>query len=300
MADVERAVLHATLDVPVVEASDVAVRRADGLTRVLVVGDRTAVVATADYSVGEGFGEWSTLDLAALPGWPLGDGEPSQFEAAAGDGGSLVALLREDPPVVLVADTATRAIRATITLVAPPWSALAGAWDDPSSRGEGMVLLRGGRLLVAKEKRPRALVEFGPPGSTPRGLSRAELLEPGESWQAPRGDVTYHALAVWKLRADAKKALKDISGASVGPDGSLWLVSDKSRTVARLTLELGLPAAGGSIEQLDEVVALPASASKAEGIAAVEVGRALVVLDTRSTQGNGLIVGRPERRGEGD
>jgi hypothetical protein len=77
-------------------------------------------------------------------------------------------------------------------------------------------------------------------------------------------------------------------------------VSDKSRTVARLTLELGLPAAGGSIEQLDEVVALPASASKAEGIAAVEVGRALVVLDTRSTQGNGLIVGRPERRGEGD
>lgn len=299
MADVERAVLHATLDIPVVEASDVTVRRTDALSRVLVVGDRTAVVAAADYSVGGGFGEWSTFDLAALPGWSLGDDEPSQFEAVAGDGGSLVALLREDPPVVLVADTATRALRATITLVAPPWSALAGRWDDPSSRGEGMVLLRGGRLLVAKEKRPRALIEFGPAGSTPRGLSRAELLEPGESWQAPRGEVTYHALAVWKLRAEAKKALKDISGASVGPDGSLWLVSDKSRTAARLSLDKGLPPGGGRIERLDEVAALPESAGKAEGIAAVEVGRAIVVLDTPSTQGNGLIIGRPERRGPG-
>lgn len=300
MAQVARAVLHATLDVPVVEASDVAVRRTEGVTRVLVVGDRTAVVATADYRVGEGLGEWSTLDLAALPGWPLGSDEPSQFEAAAVDGGSLVALLREDPPVVLVADTATRSLRATITLVAPAWSALAGRWDDPSSRGEGMVLLRGGRLLVAKEKRPRALIEFGPAGSTPRGLSRAELLDPGESWEAPRGDVTYHALAVWTLGAEAKKALKDISGASVGPDGSLWLVSDKSRAVARLTLDRGLPAGGGRIEHLDEVAALPASANKPEGIAAVEVGRALVVLDTRATRGNALIIGRPERREEGD
>jgi len=284
------------LDVPVPEASGVAVRRRAGQTRVLVVGDRTAEVAAATYTPAEGIGPWEVLDLAALPDWPLERGTPSQFEGITADGGSQVALLREDPAVVLVADTSRRVLRAVIDLVAPPWSALAGRWDDASSRGEGLVLLRDGRLLVAKEKRPRALVEFGPPGTAPRGLSREDFLAPDEPWQVPLGHVTYHALAVWPLRGAAKQALGDISAVSVGPDRALWLLSDKSEAVARLVLEAGLPRGGGGIDSLDGVYRLPKGVTKPEGIAAVETGRALVVLDTDEPRGNAMLVARPEEQ----
>ena len=95
--------------------------------------------------------------------------------------------MREDPPVVLVADTVTRDLRTEIHLTAPVGSVLDGQWDDASSRGEGLVLLRGGRLLVAQEKRPRALIEFGPvgagaEGSVERRRPRPRRVVGGAEW----------------------------------------------------------------------------------------------------------------------
>jgi len=176
------------VDLPVVEASGVAARLIDSRVVVLIVGDRTADVAAGTYDGNNGFTDWRTFDLSALDGWPS-QNQASQFEAMAVDGRSLVALMREDPAAVLVVDTVVRELRAQIRLLAPPDSPLHGMWDDASSRGEGLVLLRGGRLLVAKEKRPRALVEFGPAGSTARGLSKDDFLAPDEAWEAPAGDV---------------------------------------------------------------------------------------------------------------
>jgi uncharacterized protein YjiK len=194
---------------------------------------------------------------------------------------------------VLVLDTDHRQVRAHISLVAPEWSALAGRWDDPSSRGEGLVLLRGGRLLVAKEKKPRALVEFGPIGTSPRGLSSRDFLAVDEPWPTPAGDVTYHALAVWKLRDAAKKALRDISDVAVGRDGALWLLSDKSAAVARLDLTDGLPRGGGAISSLDRVYGLPSGTRKPEGFAMVDDETLLVAMDTDQPRRNGLLVRRP-------
>ena len=176
------------VDLPVVEASGLAARRTDDALRVLAVGDRTAHLAVSTYAPASGLGDWQTIDLSLVPGWPV-PADDSQLEAIAVDGGCLVALMREDPPVVLVADTEQRALVAQITLTAPSGSPLAGRWDDPSSRGEGLVLLRNGRLLVAKEKRPRALVEFAPAGARAGGLSRRDFLAPGESWEAPTGET---------------------------------------------------------------------------------------------------------------
>jgi hypothetical protein len=294
MAKPARMRLSGSLDIPVVAASDVTARRVGGTTRLIVVGDRDAVIAASTYAPGGSVGPWDALDLAELPDWPLDPDEPSRLEAIAADGGSMVALLREDPSMVLVADIASREMLATISLVAPPWSALAGKWDDPTSRGEGVVLLRGGRLLVAKRKRPRALVEFGPKGTRARGLRRDDFLDPDEPWQPPSGEITYHALALWKLRGEAKSALGDISGISVGPDRSLWLLSDRSGLLARLELAAGLPRGGGAIRTLDEVFRLPKGATKAEGVAAVEPGRILVVREASAPTRNGMLLARPD------
>ncbi len=287
-----RLVLSELIDLPVVEASGVTVRRTDRGPVVLVVGDRTAEVGASVLGAGGELGEWSTTDLAGLPGWPLPSGD-SQFEAIAADGGSLVAVMCEDPPLVLVADTVTRQLRAEIELTAPSGSLLDGHWDDASSRGEGLVFLRGGRLLVAQEKRPRALIEFGLVGSEPQGLSSGDLLGPGEEWDAPTGQVEFAPLSMWKLKSAAKKALGDVSSIGTDLDGNLWLLSDKSRRVGRLNLDVPLDPDDDEVRDLDEIWDLPEGAEKPEGIAALGDGRVLVVLDTRSTSDNGMIVTRP-------
>jgi hypothetical protein len=288
-----RLVLVETIDLPVVEASGVTVRHTEQGSVVLVVGDRTAEVGACVIGDGGELDGWTVLDLAELPGWPLPPGD-SQFEAIAADGGSLVALMCEDPPLVLVADTVTRELIAEIRLTAPSGSLLDGQWDDASSRGEGLVFLRGGRLLVAQEKRPRALIEFGPVGADPQGLSSDDFLGPGESWEAASGRVEFVPLSVWKLKGKAEKALGDLSAIGTDSQGNLWLLSDKSQRVGRLDLDGPLSPDDDEIRDLDEIWDLPDGAVKPEGIAALGDGRVVVALDTGSTAGNGMIVTRPD------
>lgn len=283
----------ATLDLPVVEASGLATRFSGERVEVLVVGDRTATVAAGAYDPSAGtLGEWTTFDLSELADWPL-PADDSQMEAIAADGGSLLGFMSEEPPVVLIADADDPRFVARIKLVAPPGSPLDGDWDDPSSRGEGLVLLRGGRLLVAKEKRPSELVEFSPLGMPARGVSRDDFLEPHEPWDCPVGEVDFVATSLWRLEGDASRLIEDISALAVARDRSLWLLSDKSESVARLRLDTPLRAAGGTIERFDEVWRLPKGTTKPEGIAPLDDHRVLVAMDTGSTRGNGMIVERP-------
>src|SRR5262249_59609906 len=72
---------------------------------------------------------------------------------------------------------------ASIDLALEGRGEIARAWSDPKgSRGEGAVLLPGGHLLVAKEKKPAAFIEFGPPNSPSLGLVGRGGLADGERW----------------------------------------------------------------------------------------------------------------------
>jgi hypothetical protein len=80
---------------------------------------------------------------------------------------------------------------ASIDLVVEGRGEIARAWADPKgSRGEGMVLLPGGHLLVAKEKKPAAFIEFGPPNSRSRGLVRGGALANGGRWPIKKKGAT--------------------------------------------------------------------------------------------------------------
>lgn len=287
-----RLIRAAVVDLPVVEASGLASRVVDGVLKVIVVGDRTANVAVGSYSPDDGITDWVVRDLSEIDGWAL-PADDSQLEAVAVDGGSLVAIMREDPPVVLVADTEQSRLVARIALVVPAGSELGDKWDDPSSRGEGLVMLRGGRLLVAKEKRPRALIEFCPPGRPAAGVSRDDFLDDGEEWQAPEGEVEFVARAVWRLKGQAKKTFRDISDVAVGRDKSLWLLSDKSEALGRLALDEPLPAAGGKIRSVEGAWRLPDGTVKPEGVISLGGRQVLVAMDTDEASDNGMIVELP-------
>jgi hypothetical protein len=294
MAKPSRLPLRGRIDIPVRETSGLALRRHAGQTQVLAVGDRDTTLAVgvldphADDDVA-GLRDWQRHDLADLDGWESVPGG-SQFEALACDGVGTIVLMREDPAEVVVVDAPRGRVVARLRLVVPAWSALAGTWDDPSSRGEGLLLLRDGRLLVAKEKKPRALVEFGPPGTSPRGVAPGTLLAADEAWPVPDGVNRLHALAVWPLKDTAKATLGDISSLTVH-ERDLYLLSDRSEVLARVSLTATLARGGAPLRSLDGVRRLPKGIDKPEAVVVLDERRALVALDTPDGRENGLVVG---------
>jgi hypothetical protein len=146
--------------------------------------------------------------------------------------------------------------------------------------------LRGGHLLVAKEKKPAAFIEFGLPHSHSRGLLRGGALPEGERWPIKKGHHRFVALAIWRPDKILAKTCTDFSDLEIGPDGCLYLLSDKSRTIARLD---DLPAGGGTAVLLDSWQ-LGDLDGKPEGLAFTAQGRAIVGLDTRKPRRNLVLL----------
>jgi hypothetical protein len=149
-----------------------------------------------------------------------------------------------------------------------------------------MVLLPEGHLLVAKEKKPAALIEFGPAGSRSRGLVRGGALADGERWPIKKGHHRFAPLAIWRPDKKLAKTCADFSDLAIGPDGCLYLLSDKSFTIARLD---DLPEGGGVAALLD-AWRLGDLDGKPEGLAFTAQGQAIVGLDTRKARRNLVLL----------
>ena len=179
------------VDVPLHEVSGICLRRGrNGRMSLIAVGDRVAKIAWFSLPRSdEGRIDWHTSDIAKLSGSMLPQNDP-QIEAVCADGVGRVLLLQETPPRVELIDPKAFKVVASIVLAVEGRGEIAQAWSDPKgSRGEGMVLLPGGHLLVAKEKKPAALIEFGPPDSRSRGLVRGGALADGERWPIEKGII---------------------------------------------------------------------------------------------------------------
>jgi hypothetical protein len=278
------------VDVPLKEVSGVCLRRGRGhKMSLLAIGDRVAVAALASLPRDDEEPlRWRTVNIARLAGSRLPEDDP-QIEAVCADGAGRVLILQEAPPRAELADIEASRVVASFELEVPGRDALARSWSDPEgSRGEGAVFLPGGHLLVAKEKDPPALIEFGPPRARSRGLARGGALAEGARWPIRAGEHRYVALAVWRPDKALARACDDFSDLEVGPDGRLYLLSDKSESIARLQ---DLPAGGGAAE-LSMAWRLRGLEGKPEGLAFTANGRAVVALDTRKARHN-LVLFEP-------
>src|SRR5262245_35156329 len=238
------------VDVPLREVSGICLRRGrNGRMFLIAVGDRVAKVAGFFLSHNDRARiDWHKRSISKLSGSELPKHDP-QIEAVCADGAGRVLLLQETPPRVELIDLEALRAVASIDLVIEGRGEIARAWSDPKgSRGEGVVLLPGGHLLVAKEKKPAALIEFGPPDSRSRGLDRGCALPDGARWPIKKGHHRFVALAIWLPEKKLAKSCADFSDLEIGPDGHLYLLSDKSSTIARLD---HLPAGGGTAALID-------------------------------------------------
>src|SRR5262249_26337455 len=185
----DRLRVHRVVDVPLREVSGICLRRSrNGRMTLIAVGDRVAKIAWfSEPRSDEGRIDWQMSSIAKLSGSMLPKRHP-QIEAICADGLGRVLLLQETPPRAELFDPKVLKVIASIDLVLEGRSEIARAWADPNgSRGEGAVLLPGGHLLVAKEKKPPAFIEFGPPHSRSQGLVRGGALAGGERWPIKEG-----------------------------------------------------------------------------------------------------------------
>src|SRR5262249_51813151 len=288
MGNVNRLRLRRVVDVPLREVSGICLRRGrNGRMFLIAVGDRAAKIAWFSQPRSDGDRiDWHTSNIAKLSGSMLPKRD-SQIEAVCADGLGRVLLLQETPPRVELIDPEGLKVGASIGLGGGGRDEIARAWSGPKgSRGEGMVLLPGGRLLVAKEKKPAAFIEFGPPNSRPRGFGRGGALADGERWPIKKGHHRFVALATWPSDKALAQTCADFSDLEIGPDGCLYLLSDKSSTIARLD---DLPAGGGTAALLD-AWRLGDVDGKPEGLAFTAQGRAIVGLDTRKPRRNLVLL----------
>jgi hypothetical protein len=276
------------VDVPLREVSGICLRRSrSGQMFLIAVGDRVAKIAWFCHLRSDGGRiDWHTKNIAKLSGSVLPKHNP-QIEAICADGLGRVLLLQETPPRVELIDPKASKVVASVDLAVEGRGNIARAWSDPEgSRGEGVVLLPGGHLLVAKEKKPSAFIEFGPPHSRPRGLIRGGALADGEQWPIKEGHHRFVALANWLPDKILAKTCADFSDLEIGPDGFLYLLSDKSSTIARLD---NLPAGGGTAKRLD-AWQLGDLDGKPEGLTFTAQGHAIVGLDTRKARRNLVLL----------
>jgi hypothetical protein len=289
------------VDVPLHEVSGICLRRGrNGRLSLIAVGDRMAKIAWFSEPRRDGDRiKWHTREIMKLSGSLLPE-DDSQIEAVCADGIGRVLLLQETPPRVELIDPKALKVVASIDLAVEGRGEIARSWCHPKgSRGEGMALLPGGHLLISKEKKPAAFIEFGPPHSRSRGLVRGGALADGERWPIKKGHHRFVALAVWLPNKILARTCADFSDLEIGPDGYLYLLSDKSFTIARLD-DL---AAGGGTASLLAAWRLGDLDGKPEGLAFTREGRAIVGLDTRKPRRNRLLlepeVAQPRDRRQG-
>lgn len=285
-----------TLDVPLEEVSGLCLRRGPGgVLQVVAIGDRAAVGAWATVPDDhDGTVRWETAALTGLVGTRLPADDP-QIEAVCADGAGRVLLLQESPARVELVDPPGGRVVASIDLEVPAGHPLAASWADPDgSRGEGAVFLANGHLLVAKEKDPPAFIEFGPAGEPASGY-RADAAEggaplaAGDPWPVEPGEQSFVLLAAWTPDRELAHACRDLSDLEVGPDGRLYVLSDKSASVARLA-DLHPAESSARAQRTWE---LPRLGGKPEGLAFTPRGRAIVALDTRKARRNLVLLDPP-------
>jgi hypothetical protein len=273
-------------DIPLSEVSGLGQRRMpDGLHEILAVGDQQFDIVVV-HTDGDGQWHFETVSLAfALQGAEAE--KSSEWEAADGDATGRVFMLQESPSRVYIADRGLEQIEHLIELELETSQRRELNWDaDSNARAEGLVLLNNGHVLVAKEKEPPLILEFGQRHEGAEGMQPDLLLDSLGEYPPPHErTTTFDLLTTWHL--DEGSEIADISDMAVGPDDRLYLLSDESRCIARVETSVSR---GESALSVLEMWELPDELQQPEGLVIMEGMVPLVAIDRDEKQENLFVM----------
>lgn len=259
-------------NVPLAELSGLAIARAVKATsgaagldsiRLYAIGDASYDVARLIINSSSGHVGISLSNAAPVLG--KRGGNASQWEAITTDNLDIICMLAEKQSEVSCLDLSLRKDLGTFKLDVSGIERLDLVWEDrPNSRGEGMILMKNGHVLILKEKQPSMLIEFGPKGDLPMGYGPDTFLGHGEAF-ALTSSKYWVALKTWEFSDRLGELASDASEITLGPDGRLYLLSQESSTLIRLEKVLKADEARITVDH-DAYWKLPAEIKKAEGL----------------------------------
>lgn len=229
------------VDLPELSALALRTREEGQSPELLGVGDRSFSIFTGEADPPGA----STIsaDLAhEVSTWMSTPDGTSQWEGLAVDGTGRAFVLQEhsgrksEPSHVFGFDSR---LQARVSVVALRVEADGAEWQsewaqDKNARGEALLLLRGGHILVAKQKEPVQFIEFGPRGADPHGLDASRFLDLDESFDHPSEPfVEFEPLASWGLPGEDRDELETVNDLAIA-EGSLYAVSRKAGVIALL------------------------------------------------------------------
>ena len=155
-----------------------------------------------------------------------------------------------------------------------------------NSLGEGFVPLSNGRILVAKEKFPAAIIEFGAQNDTAQGYDPRRPLSTTANIDAVR---TLYPLHYWHLPKSADKHC-DLSDVTLDDDGTLFGISQICRRIYRFA------ALDPSTEQLQVVQSwhVGSSIKAPEALVVIAPQVFLVASDVKNLRNNLWLLAAPD------
>jgi hypothetical protein len=294
---VQRLKIHhvATLDLP--ETSALTMRsQPQGPPRLLAVGDEDFAVVSTEIDDHRGTLVGTRRDdlRPVLRHTPIDLRSGSGFEGVASDrDGTIVLLQEEQARLLLFAPDLTRLLHTLVLAVPADDPVLNPAWHrEPNSRGEGLLLLQRGHILITKERNPPCLIEFGPPGDRPTGITADTVLAPNEPFQRPDTTKTELVpLAVWQLSKATATTLPTINDLALGPDRRVYALSSHTQVIARLQQRLtpGERASATAAWQITDEIPGGRNA-RPEGLTFLPSGRPVIGIDTKQPDNNLVVL----------
>ncbi|MBC7530581.1 MAG: esterase-like activity of phytase family protein [Oligoflexus sp.] len=142
---------------------------------------------------------------------------------------------------------------------------------------EGLLLLKKSHILLALSK-DTILVEFGPKGDSPLGLSRDSILASSESFTDPASDELY-PLAHWRLASPGQCQLSDLALDSEGKPLALLKTCSKIIRIPQLDPSL-------NVFTPEQSWSLPDELDHAEALLTAAPNGFLVAIDQKSEKKN--------------
>ena len=283
---------------PLDEVSALCMRRgSDGAQELLAVGDEDFAIQRAVLH-GDRLERSERLSVRdSLPGKLSAGGGGSEWEGVAADGSGRAFVLRESTCTVLVFSAGLRELEHVIRvdLEGSEDARARNLLDDPNAGPEGILLMKRGHLLVAKQRDPIVLIEFGPKGGSARGVSENSFLSPDEPFRLSDGRrTTLRPVASWRLDGDTESMVQSANDLAVDDRGRLHAISSRSRCI----FQLDASTANDEKISITDAWAIEQGADrdrKLEGLTFDDQGRPIVALDLKGSANNAFLLERLER-----
>lgn len=218
----------------------------------------------------------------------------AQWEAFAIDGRGRNFLLQESSHAIIVMNSSMSDVQNVVNFdfskskFAPSRDSKKQKKVDDDLSAEGFVLLRNGHILIAKEKNPAVLGEFGPAGSKALGINKDTILGDNEVFEiqgnAERSSLVL--LAEWRIAGHGKC---DVADLTADKSGVVYVLSENCRSIQKI--DRLVP--DGEVAVPVNQWRLPKSVRNPEGFSIDELNRFWVVSDLKE-RGNNLFIVAPQ------